>query len=190
MYLSERTNLRARVRHLAVAAAIFVLSCFTGVALSEGFAAIRDANEPNEKCRSQRRSATDVGNANGLIPDGIYVPTTLLPQTFLDLTYLEIITREQKEGNGNITVPPYSSLVTGNGRRLAKIQIRAADILFQTETIGGVSYSFVGRFRNVDEYNPELQIGSLTGKLTKLQDEIPVGETDLDFYGPRARFTP
>lgn len=178
-----------KIKSILIAATIFSVSFCIGIAVTMRTPLLRVDWYTDKKCRPER-DADDFGVRKiDFIPDGIYIPTTFLPPGFRDIAYLKIVTRNPKEGR-SVAMRPYGVFVTESIRGLSRVELSGREITFQTENDTGVSYRFVGRFREENEYNPELQIGSLTGKLTRIEKESPVDEIELDFYGPRGKYSP
>jgi hypothetical protein len=125
-----------------------------------------------------------------LDPDGPYsLDIEKVPKAFNDIQYLYVTTRDYADENGNYTnrpVVPFGSIQTNkHDFSFEKIAIGNREISFETESVDGISYQFVGQFPNSSEavycetceYPPDL-----TGTLTKRKNGKVLAEMNAKFY--------
>jgi hypothetical protein len=144
------------------------------------FPVLDKVNDPNE----------EVGQSD-FDPTGAYsLNIEKAPKAFADIEFLEIVTREYTEEDGgaytNRPVVPSGRLQTKKDFSFTKIAIGNREISFETESVDGISYQFVGHFpisraEVIDcegcEYPPDL-----TGILKKVKNGKVVAEITAKFY--------
>lgn len=122
-------------------------------------------------------------------PSGPYsLDTEKVPAAFADIEWLDIVThRYLEDGETYVSRPiiPTGSLQTKKSFEFAKIAVGNREISFETTTVDGVRYEFVGNFPVSTEYiacegceyPPDL-----SGKLKKMKNGKIVAEMDAKFY--------
>ena len=122
-------------------------------------------------------------------PSGSYVfGDEKVSAPFSDIEWIDIVTRGYRNEDGewvDYAVVPSGKLWASKPFRFGRFAYANLDLTFQTETIGGVSYRFVGRFRNPNlEYDgpPESYPPDLTGTLIKIRNGKWAAETKVAFY--------
>lgn len=121
--------------------------------------------------------------------DGNYYPIDeKLPKSFAKLDYLWITTREW---DGNVDeypngkpIPPKGEIKIGKTFKFTRVYVGGREIAFTTETIGGVSYRFVGIFPKQDycDLSGEESVPSLTGRLIRIKNGKWDAEGNIDLY--------
>lgn len=144
----------------------------------EPFSVLDEIDFPSDKV-----SETDFN------PDGSYsLDIEKVPKAFSDVEFLHIMTREYEDVERNYTnrpVVPFGSLDAKKVFRFEKIAIGNREISFETESVDGISYQFVGHFPisaeviNCEgcEYPPDL-----TGILKKVKNGNVVAKLTAKFY--------
>lgn len=122
-------------------------------------------------------------------PTGAYsLDIEKTPKAFADIQYFEIVTSDYTQEDGKYTnrpVVPTGELHTTKEFSFSRIAIGNREISFETESVDGISYQFVGLFRNsaelIDcegcEYPPDLN-----GTLKKVKNGKVVAELNAKFY--------
>lgn len=122
-------------------------------------------------------------------PSGGYsLDMEIVPKTFADIEYLEIVTHEYLEENESYIsrpIVPTGMLKTKKSFAFTKILVGNREISFETESIDGIRYQFVGVFPESNEminceaceYPPDLK-----GQLKKIKNGRVVAEWHAKFY--------
>jgi hypothetical protein len=133
---------------------------------------------PNESCPTLEAEPYEFN------PTGTYVLNQeTIPKAFADIDYLELETREYiEEGDEYVarSIIPRGSIFAGKRFRLTRISVGGYELAFQTETVDGVSYRFVGRFTSEEEY--EAGDPDIKGNLIKIKDGKWAAEIQAEFY--------
>ncbi len=126
---------------------------------------------------------------NEFDPTGIYsMDNEKVPNAFADIQFIDITTREYRSENGKFTntpVIPNGSIHTTKEIRFTKIAVGEREIAFETETVNGISYKFVGQFpRSSEAVTCESceYPADLRGRLIKIKNGKVIAELDADFY--------
>jgi hypothetical protein len=181
---------------------IFCITCFVGFSAAKGIGSIRGVfTEP-------QIPATELQSVSTPAPtfESILAPTTLQAEPaesfdpsgeyYLDTNYsgtafkdveIGIYTREYSENEGvytNVPTVPSGTLYANREYALSKIAIGDRELTFETETVGGIKYKFVGYFPMMPssscescEFPPNLK-----GKLTKIKGGKAVAAEEVSFY--------
>ncbi len=108
-----------------------------------------------------------------------------LPTGFSDLNYLEIIThnfeKTDENGDAGAPIPPNGHLMTGKEFNFKRISISRKHVAFQTETVDGVSYRFVGKYL-LSDYEGQSYVEHLSGEIIKIVDGKWVAAADITLY--------
>lgn len=110
------------------------------------------------------------------------------PKAFADIEFLEIVTREYTEDDGTYTnrpVVPSGKLQTKEEFTFSRIAVGNHEISFETDSVDGISYQFVGQFPDSAEvincegceYPPDL-----SGILKKVKNGKVIAELNTKFY--------
>lgn len=133
-------------------------------------------------------SAVDEGN---IIPEVFnptgeyYLDLEKTPAAFLDISNLELETREYYEENGNYLdrlIVPRGSIFGKNSWKLTRLAVGGREIAFQTDTIDGVSYRFTGKFGGGEYCETSEDAPELQGKLIKIKNGKWAAEMDAEFF--------
>ena len=122
-------------------------------------------------------------------PSGPYVlDPEKVPAAFADIEWLDIVTHRYLKDNEtyiNQPIIPSGSLEAKKEFTLTKIALRNREIAFETASVGGISYQFVGNFpvttESIDCEGCEYP-ADLTGRLKKLRNGKVIAELDAKFY--------
>jgi hypothetical protein len=123
-------------------------------------------------------------------PSGPYVlDAEKVPAAFADVDWIDIVTHRYVEDNEtyiNQPIIPTGSLQTPKKSfEFKKVAVGNREISFETTTIDGVRYTFVGHFLISTEHiaceDCEYP-ADLTGKLKKLKNGRVIAEVDAKFY--------
>ena len=122
-------------------------------------------------------------------PSGPYVlDPEKVPAAFADIEWLDIVTHRYLKDNEiyiNQPIIPSGSLEAKKEFTLTKIALRNREIAFETASVGGISYQFVGNFpvltESIDCEGCEYP-ANLTGRLKKLRNGKLIAEMDAKFY--------
>ena len=136
---------------------------------------------------NDRETNAEEDSAPEFDPTGeYYLDEEKVPKVFSDISYLEIQTREyDTDAKGNyVTSPiaPKGSIQTKKMLKFTRIAIGGKEIAFQTDTVGGVSYKFTGRFRSDDYCEADGDKPDLKGRLIKIKDGKWAAEMKAEFY--------
>jgi hypothetical protein len=111
-----------------------------------------------------------------------------VPAEFADIEFLSITTREYTEENGKYTnrpVVPSGSFRANKEFTFRRIATGNREISFETESVDGISYQFVGHFpisaEVIDCEGCEYP-SDLTGTLKKVKSGKVVAELNATFY--------
>jgi hypothetical protein len=122
-------------------------------------------------------------------PSGPYVlDPEKVPAAFADIEWIDIVTHryvEDDETYINQPIIPNGSLEAKKEFTFTKIAVGNREIAFETASVGGISYQFVGNFPisteaikcEECEYPADLK-----GKLKKLKNGKVIAELDAKFY--------
>lgn len=112
--------------------------------------------------------------------------TESLPKAFRDLTYIDIVRydfeKNDKDGKQGVLIPPKGYLKAGKEFRFKRIGIAGKEIAFQTETVNGVSYRFIGRYLALDYCETEGPTPDISGELIKIVDGKWAASTNAKLY--------
>jgi hypothetical protein len=115
-------------------------------------------------------------------PDGEFYLDDKLPKEFKDFNTLSITshdwTNATEENNYQPeTVIPKGYLKTGKKYNFTKISIANRRISFETGRIKGISYSFIGKYPEIKEFDEDWT--DLHGTLTKYKDGKKIAQIKL-----------
>lgn len=142
-------------------------------------------------------STSDNSAASGAEPyvfeagDGAYVFDGKPPAGFAELEALELPGVRLKLGENNLIVSastdPQAFVDTKSGRQVRQFKAKRAtvngdEITFETETVGGVSYQFTGRFHKDQVDKGQLLNATLEGQIVKLVNGKKVASARLNLY--------
>lgn len=128
-------------------------------------------------------------------PDGDYYIVGILPKGFKDFNDLSVTTRDYENASEEnnyegAPIPPEGFIYAGKKFEFKRININGKQISFETETIKGISYKFVGEFivdvEEVIKYrdangNKIAESAMLKGRLTKMRDGKKTAEIKAHF---------
>lgn len=123
-------------------------------------------------------------------PIGDYaLDTATLPKAFADLEYLTLEVSEYYEQDGEYLSRPIVPRGAIHGKKefkFSRIAIGGRELTFQTRTVGGISYRFVGRFPVPEEAGGDEEevegSPSLVGKLIKIRNGKWEAAMEAKFY--------
>lgn len=123
-------------------------------------------------------------------PTGDYaLDTATLPKAFADLEYLTLEVSEYYEQDGEYLSRPIVPRGSVHGKKafkFSRIAIGGRELTFQTRTVGGISYRFVGRFPVPEEAGGDEEeveeSPSLVGKLIKIRNGKWEAAMEAKFY--------
>lgn len=144
----------------------------------ESFSVLDEKDFPSERVREPDFDPTGAYSLN----------IEKAPKAFADIEFLEIVTREYTEDDGTYTnrpVVPSGKLQTKEEFTFSRIAVGNHEISFETDSVDGISYQFVGQFPNsaevinceTCEYPPDL-----TGVLKKVKNSKVIAELNAKFY--------
>ncbi|MEO8649205.1 MAG: hypothetical protein ABI539_08580 [Acidobacteriota bacterium] len=176
----------------AVSATRFVISTTANVirpaSVSERVVSNAE-QEPAAVIDAVDRTVDTSGETYAFDPSGEYsLDTDTVPRAFADIEYLTITAREYREENGtyvNRPIVPVGTLKSKRDLQLTKIAIADREISFETDSVDGISYQFVGQFPISSEIiNCETCEfpGDLNGYLIKLKNGKVIAQFDANFY--------
>ena len=129
------------------------------------------------------------GFSDDFDPSGNYsLDIENVPKAFADIEYLDITTREYINENGthiNRPIVPAGMIMTKKSLTFTKLALGNHEISFETESVGGISYQFVGQFHNPTEtINCESceYPADLKGNLRKIKNGQVIAELEAKFY--------
>ncbi|MDI1241591.1 MAG: hypothetical protein PSX80_06685 [bacterium] len=174
----------------AVIAARFVITTVGGLtkspATTERVAVPVAEPEPATRLEDLRN---DLATIDDFDPTGTYfLNSETLPQAFAEIEFLDIETREYNEDReiySSRNILPIGSLQTKKRFSFTKIAVGNREIAFETTTVDGLSYQFVGQFpvlTEVIECEGCEYPANLTGRLKKLKNGKVIAEFDAKFY--------
>jgi hypothetical protein len=108
-----------------------------------------------------------------------------VPRPFSDLENLTLETREYVEQDGEFIdrpIVPRGSIQTKRELKLTRIALGDHQLAFQTETVNGVSYRFVGQFLSIENYGEAGSMPDLKGRLIKIRSGKWAAEMEAEFY--------
>ncbi len=117
-----------------------------------------------------------------------YLDVEKIPKAFEDIDHLEVTTidydKTNADGTDGVPIPPKGLLKTTKEFKFTRIAIYDRQIEFQTETIGGVSYRFSGRYSTPEDYERDSSLSDLTGRLIKIKNGKWAAEMTAGFMWP------
>jgi hypothetical protein len=122
--------------------------------------------------------------ADEFYPDGSFYPDGELPKAFKDIEVLMIEATDWYDEKDNYKPKPMlvkGSLHTKNQFKFAKISINNRLISFETTTVKGIKYTFVGEYQKNPESSENDGI-DLKGMLKKFKDGKEIGSSKMGFY--------
>lgn len=132
-------------------------------------------------------ASVSLSPAESFDPSGDYYITTDGSSSVFADVRITITARDYSYENGvysNNPIVPSGMLFDGKEFALAKIAVGEREITFETETVGGIRYQFVGHFPVSPEtscvnceYPPDL-----TGVLRKIKEGKVLDAATVDFY--------
>lgn len=136
------------------------------------------------------RAVEDQDTTNDFDPSGSYsLDTEDVPKHFADIEFLEIETREYVERSGtyfNRPIVPRGMLKTTKSLAFTRISVGDREISFETESIHGISYQFIGQFPETSEMIDCFETceypADMKGKLKKMENGKVVAELSAEFY--------
>jgi hypothetical protein len=118
----------------------------------------------------------------------LYADDETLPKAFADIEHLSIETHEYNEKAGEngpywIPIVPKGSIQTKKAFKFERVAVGTRLFSFQTATVDGISYKFIGSF-------PDTKAGSdshsggpdIEGRLIKIKDNKWAAEMEAKFY--------
>jgi hypothetical protein len=127
--------------------------------------------------------------ANDFDPTGTYfLDSETLPTAFAEIEFLDIETREYNEDReiySSRNILPIGSLHTEKTFAFAKIAVGNREISFETTSVDGISFQFVGNFPISTEVIKceECQYpADLSGRLKKIKNGKVIAEMDVKFF--------
>lgn len=196
---------KVNVKLLKVAAciAIFLAASVVGYSAARTFTFIKKAFSSSEATIESIESqliftqefksilppaTVPLGDEHGFDPTGYYeIRQETLSGSFAGFESFDLATREYSNENGsywNKPIIPRGTVFAGKEFPLQKIAVSGREISFETETVGGVSYKFIGHFPVAAlpacencEYPPDLK-----GTLTKTKAGKVVESGEVEFY--------
>jgi len=127
----------------------------------------------------------DVDDLDSFDPTGNYSIQWNAPKAFSDFVYFKIETRLYHDKNGNYIehlIPPKGIVHTAKDLVMTRIAVSGPEIAFQTATVGGINYKFIGRFEEGDYCELTGSTSALKGKLTKIKNGKWAAEMEAQFY--------
>ena len=131
-------------------------------------------------------------NASDFDPTGNYsLGVKELPNPFDDISFLHIMAREYSLQNGSYVASPTVPTGSLHGKRssfsLTRISIGNREISFETDTVDGLKYRFLGHFpRSAEHTKCECEgcehRAELKGSLKKVRGGKVIAEMDATFY--------
>lgn len=115
-----------------------------------------------------------------------YIDQENLPREFRDFEHIEIQTHDmaqlREDDTYGVRIPPKGWVSAKVQFAFSRIAINAKDISFQTETVDGVSYRFVGQYHHVDYCETDGSTPDLIGRLIKIKDGKWAAEMKAELY--------
>lgn len=187
----------------AVYAAAFVATSFAGLSAVNAFASIRSVFSVSETTAAIEQMPTEppqqfesilppaaatLGREDDFDPSGYYeIWSERSAKSFdKDLSFEFAIRVYKGENNSHLNKPivPSGSVFAEKDLLIEKIAYGSREIAFETATIGGVSYKFVGHFPVAPQANCENcePPSDLKGTLTKMKNGKVVATGEVEFY--------
>lgn len=171
---------------LTYAAMLSLATSYRAKPLAEPLSKIADSPQLVTPEFVSDESCGGVDSASSFDPTGDYsLDADVVPKTFADIEYLTIQTREYYQENGEYLdrpIVPSGSIRTKTELKFARLAVGDSDLTFQTDTVNGVSYRFVGRFLREENFESEAEMPDLTGRLIKITNGKWAAEMDAKFY--------
>lgn len=133
----------------------------------------------DESCRAEEAGVLEPEELRAFDPSGAYsLDPESTPKAFADFEYFEVEAREYYYENdrwvSRAIVPHGLVQARKKTLKLERIGFAEKELAFQTETVDGISYRFVGKF---DDRGP-----NLVGKLIKIKHGKWAAEMNAEFY--------
>lgn len=116
--------------------------------------------------------ADNAADADTMYLDGTYyLDEENTPKEFRDIVHVEIETHDYEKmdenGEPGLPIPPKGEIKTKKRLKFSRIAINGRMVAFQTETVNGISYRFLGTYVATDHCDEEID---LTGHLILIKD--------------------